>query len=84
MADFLPGYDAGGYIGISAPKNTPAEIVGKLNNVINAALADARFKQRVAQLGDEAFVGSPSAFGTFVVEFTDKWGKILRAANIKL
>ena len=83
LADFLPGYDASGWFGIGAPKNTPAEFVERLNNEINAGLADPKLKARVAELGATVFAGSQTDFGKFIADETEKWGKVIRAANIK-
>jgi tripartite-type tricarboxylate transporter receptor subunit TctC len=83
VADFLPGYEASGWFGLFAPKNTPAEIVDKLNREINAALADPKVKARLADLGGTALPGSPADFGKLVVDDKEKWAKVIRAANIK-
>jgi Uncharacterized protein conserved in bacteria len=83
VADFVPGYEASFWDGIGAPKNTPAEIVDKLNKEINAALADAKMKARLADLGGTVLGGSPADFGKLIAEETEKWGKVIRAANIK-
>ena len=83
VADFVPGYDASAWYGIGAPKSTPAEIVDKLNAEINAGLADAKLKARLTELGSVIFAGSPSDFGKHLTEETEKWGKVIRAANIK-
>ena len=83
LADFLPGYEASGWFGIGAPKNTPAEIVERLNKEINAGLADPKLKARVADLGATVFTGSPADFGKFIADETEKWGKVIRAADIK-
>jgi tripartite-type tricarboxylate transporter receptor subunit TctC len=83
VAEFVPGYEASGWIGIGAPKNTPVEIIDKLNKEINAGLADPTVAARLADLGAEAFASSPASFGEFIVEFTKRWGKVIRAANIK-
>jgi tripartite-type tricarboxylate transporter receptor subunit TctC len=83
MDEFLPGYEASGWYGIAAPKATPAEIVDKLNKEVNAALADARTKDRLAELGCQVFAGSPADFGTFVVGETEKWAKVVRTAGLK-
>jgi tripartite-type tricarboxylate transporter receptor subunit TctC len=83
ISDFLPGYEASSWDGIGAPANTPPEIVGILNKQVNAALADPTFKARLADLGAEPFAGSPAEFGKFIVDYTEKWGKVLRAAGIK-
>jgi tripartite-type tricarboxylate transporter receptor subunit TctC len=82
VAEFVPGYEATSWVGIGAPKNTPVEIIDKLNREINAALADPPFAARLADLGAEAFASSPASFGEFIVEFTNRWGKVIRAANI--
>jgi len=83
ISDCLPGYDASSWDGIGAPANTPPEIVGILNKQVNAALADPTFKARLADLGAEPFAGSPAEFGKFIVDYTEKWGKVIRAAGIK-
>jgi len=84
VGEFVPGYEASAFFGIGAPKSTPAEIVDKLNKEINAALGDPRIKARIAELGATAFPTSPNEFGRFIGEETEKWGKVIRAANIKL
>ena len=71
------------WYGIGAPKNTPAEIIDKLNKEINAALADPKIKARLADLGGTALAGSPADFGKLIADETEKWGKVIRAANIK-
>jgi tripartite-type tricarboxylate transporter receptor subunit TctC len=83
ISDYLPGYEASSWDGIGAPANTPPEIVGILNKQVNAALADPTFKARLADLGAEPFAGSPAEFGKFIVDYTEKWGKVIRAAGIK-
>jgi tripartite-type tricarboxylate transporter receptor subunit TctC len=83
MADFLPGYEASLWTGISAPKKTPGEIIDKLNKEVNAALADPKMKARVAELGATVFPTSPAEFGKFIAEETEKWAKVIRAAGIK-
>jgi tripartite-type tricarboxylate transporter receptor subunit TctC len=83
MDEFLPGYEASGWYGIAAPKATPPEIVEKLNREINAALADAKVKERLADLGCLVFAGSPADLETFIVGETEKWAKVIRAAGIK-
>ena len=83
ISDFLPGYEASSWDGIGAPANTPLEIAGILNKQVNAALADPTFKARLADLGAEPFAGSPAEFGKFIVDYTEKWGKVIRAAGIK-
>ena len=83
VADFVPGYEASQWYGISAPKNTPAEIVGKLNREINAGIADLKMKARFAAIGGEPLPGSAGEFGRLIAEETEKWGKVVRAAGIK-
>ena len=83
MADFVPGYEASSWYGIAAPKNTPREIIENLNSQINSALADPRNRARLADLGGMLLSGSPAEFGKLIVDETEKWGKVIRAANIK-
>jgi tripartite-type tricarboxylate transporter receptor subunit TctC len=83
VGEFVPGYEASGWQGIGAPKNTPAEIIGRLNEEINAALADPKMKGRLADLGSLPIPVTPADFSKFIVEETEKWGKVIRAANIK-
>jgi len=83
LGEFVPGYEASGWYGIGAPKNTPTGIVDKLNNEINLALADPKMKSRLADLGGTVLAGSPADFGKLIAEETEKWGKVIRAANIK-
>jgi tripartite-type tricarboxylate transporter receptor subunit TctC len=83
VGEFVPGYEASQWFGVGAPKNTPAEIVDKLNKEINAALADSNVKARLADLGGTVLAGSPADFGKLIAEETNKWGQVIRAANIK-
>jgi tripartite-type tricarboxylate transporter receptor subunit TctC len=83
VGDFVPGYEASQWYGISAPKNTPAEIVGKLNREINAAIADLKMQARFAAIGGEPLPGSPADFGRLIAEETEKWAKVVRAAGVK-
>jgi tripartite-type tricarboxylate transporter receptor subunit TctC len=83
MSDFVPGYESSTWFGVGAPKNTPAEIVDKLNREINAALADPKIKARLADLGATLLPGSPADFGKLIAEDTEKWAKVIRTANIK-
>ena len=83
VGDFLSGFEASVWLGIGAPKNTPAEIIEKLNREVNAALADPKMKARLADLGSTVLGGSPSDFGRLIADETEKWGKVIRAANIK-
>jgi tripartite-type tricarboxylate transporter receptor subunit TctC len=84
VADFVPGYEASAALGVGAPKGTPAAIVDRLNREINAALADPKIKARLADLGGTALPGSPEEFGKLIADETEKWAKVIRAANIKL
>jgi tripartite-type tricarboxylate transporter receptor subunit TctC len=83
LAEFVPGYEASGWQGIGAPKNTPIDIVNRLNEEINAGLADPKVKSRLADLGGTPFVESPADFGKFIADETEKWGKVIQALNIK-
>jgi tripartite-type tricarboxylate transporter receptor subunit TctC len=83
LADFVPGYETSLWLGMAAPKSTPPEIIGKLNGEINAALADPKIKARLAELGGTVLPGSPADFGKLIAEETEKWAKVIRAANIK-
>ena len=84
VGDVVPGYEASGWYGIAAPKNTPAEIVARLNSEVNAALADPRVKASFADVGTAVLPGSPADFGKLLAYDTEKWGKVIRAANIKV
>ncbi len=81
--EFLPGYDAGGWYGISAPKDTPAEIVERLNKEVNAGLSDPRIRQRLLDLGLLIGGGTPADYGRFIAGEIEKWAKVIRAAGIK-
>jgi tripartite-type tricarboxylate transporter receptor subunit TctC len=83
IAEFVPGYEFSFWTGVGAPKNTPAEIVAKLNKEINAGLADPKIKARLADVGGTVLAGSPAEFGKLIAEETEKWGKVIRTANIK-
>jgi tripartite-type tricarboxylate transporter receptor subunit TctC len=83
MAEFLPGYEASIYVGIAAPRDTPIDIVDKLNKTINLALADATISRRIAELGDSPLSLSTSDFAKLVSEETEKWRKVISAAHIK-
>jgi tripartite-type tricarboxylate transporter receptor subunit TctC len=83
VGEFVPGYEASGWQGIGAPENTPAEIIDRLNGEINAALADPKMKGRLADLGGLPIPVAPADFSKFIAEETEKWGKVIRAANIK-
>jgi tripartite-type tricarboxylate transporter receptor subunit TctC len=83
VGDFLPGYEASLWVGIGAPKETPLEIVNKLNGEINAALADPKMKARLADLGGTPLLGSPADFGKLIAEETEKWGKVVKFSGAK-
>jgi tripartite-type tricarboxylate transporter receptor subunit TctC len=83
MEELLPGYEASGWYGIAAPKDTPREIVDKLNQEINAAFADPKMKERLADLGCLVSAGSPADFEKFIAVETEKWAKVIRTAGIK-
>ena len=83
VGDFVPGYEASAFWGIGAPRNTPAEIIDKLNVQINAALANPRIKGRIAELGGTGLPGSPADFGKLVADETEKWAKVVKFASIK-
>jgi tripartite-type tricarboxylate transporter receptor subunit TctC len=83
IAEFVPGYEASGWQGLGTPKDTPAEVIDKLNKEINAALADRKMRARLADLGGTPLPGSPADFGKFIADETEKWAKVIQAANIK-
>ena len=83
VSEFVPGFEATNWFGVAAPKNTPAEIIDKLNKEINIALAEPKIKARLADLGAAPLAGSPADFGKLISEEAEKWGKVIRAANIK-
>ncbi|MGB6796633.1 MAG: tripartite tricarboxylate transporter substrate binding protein [Xanthobacteraceae bacterium] len=83
VGETVPGFEAAGWQGICVPAATPADIVGKLNQTINASLADPALKARLADLDGQLFVGSPADFGKFIADETQKWGKVVKAANVK-
>jgi tripartite-type tricarboxylate transporter receptor subunit TctC len=83
VSDFVPGFEATLWTGIGAPKNTPADIVDKLNREINAGLADPTIKARLADFGGTPLVGSPADFGKLIADDTEKWAKVVKFAGIK-
>jgi len=83
MAEFIPGYEASGWYGIGAPKSTPAKIIDKLNNEIDVALAEPKVKAQLADMGAVPMAMTPAEFGRFIAVETEKWGKVVRATNIK-
>jgi tripartite-type tricarboxylate transporter receptor subunit TctC len=84
MNTFIPGFEASQWIGLVAPKDTPREIVDKLNAEINAAIADPKIKSRFADLGGTVMPGSPADFGKLIADETVKWGKVIQDAKIKV
>ena len=83
VADFVPGYEASSWFGVAAPKDTPAEVVDILNREINASFADPRIGARLADMSGMALAGLPAVFGRLIADETEKWGRVIRAANIK-
>jgi tripartite-type tricarboxylate transporter receptor subunit TctC len=84
VGEFVPGYEASSWNGICAPKNTPVEIVDKLNKEINAGLANSKLLLQLTDLGDTALSGSPADFGKFIAGETDKWARVVKSMGIKL
>ena len=84
LSETVPGYEASWWAGIGAPKNTPAEVIKKLNTAVNVSIADAKFQAQLANLGGTVLPGSPTDFGKLISDETEKWGKVIRVANIKL
>ena len=83
MAEFVPGYEASGFAGIGAPRDTPADIIDMLNKELNAGLADSKVKARIVELGGTVLGGSPAEFGTILTEATEKWARVIKFAGIK-
>ena len=84
VSEFLPGFEASNWFGVAAPKNTPPDIIDKLNKEINVVLAEPDIKARLADLGAAPLVGSAADFGRFIVAEAEKWTKVIREANIKV
>ena len=84
VGDFVPGYEASGFGGIGAPKNTPAEIIDRLNKELNAGLADSNIKARIVELGGTVLGGTPAEFGTIISDATEKWAKVIKFAGVKV
>src|SRR5581483_7569454 len=84
VADFVPGYEASGFAGIGAPKDTPPEIIAMLNKELNAGLADAKVRERIEELGGTVAGGTPAEFATIISEATEKWAKVIKFAGIKV
>jgi tripartite-type tricarboxylate transporter receptor subunit TctC len=83
VAEFLPVYEASAWYGVGAPRNTPDEVIGRLNKEINAALADPRMLARVADMGATLLAGSPADFGKLIANETEKWSKVVKFAGIR-
>jgi len=83
VSEFVPGFEASSWFGVAAPKATPVAIIDSLNREINAGLADATIKARLADMGGMLLTGSPADFGKLIAAETDKWGKVIREAGIK-
>jgi tripartite-type tricarboxylate transporter receptor subunit TctC len=83
VGESVPGYEMSSWFGVGAPRQTPVDIINRLNKEINAGLADPNIKARLADADATPFVASPAEFGKFVADETEKWGKVIRAANIK-
>jgi tripartite-type tricarboxylate transporter receptor subunit TctC len=83
IGEFIPGYEMSAWYGVGAPKRTPGEVIDKINKEINAALADSKMKARLSEQGGVAIAGTPVDFEKLIAEETEKWGKVVRAANIK-
>ncbi len=84
VGDFVPGYEASGFGGIGVPRNTPGEIIDRLNKELNAGLADSRIKARIVELGGTVLGGTPAEFGTIISEATEKWAKVITFAGVKV
>ena len=82
MSDFVPGYEAGSWFGLGAPKNTPDNIIRRLNDAVNAGLGDLKIKARLAELGGTATAQSPSDFATFLAKETERFALVIRTAKI--
>ena len=83
VGDFVPGYQSSAWLGLGVPRNTPADIVARLNKEVNAGLADPRLKARLADVGGAVLAGSPADFGKLIADETDKWGKVIQFAGLK-
>jgi tripartite-type tricarboxylate transporter receptor subunit TctC len=83
IGDFVPGYEVTTFYGVGVPKNTPVEIVDRLNKEINAALADPKMKARIADLGGTIIPGSPAQFAKLIADETEKWAKVIKFAGLK-
>jgi tripartite-type tricarboxylate transporter receptor subunit TctC len=83
VGEFLPDYEASAFFGVGAPRNTPTEIIDKLNKEINAGLSDPELRRRLAESGGTVLAGSPADFARFIRDETEKWAKVIKFAGIK-
>ena len=83
VGEFVPGYEAGVWFGVGAPRNTPTDVVDRLSREINAALADPKIKAQLVDMGGMLLAGSPADFGTLIAEETEKWGKVVKFSGAK-
>ena len=83
IGDVVPGYAVTGWLGIGAPKGTPPEVIDRLNEAVNAALADPLVMTRMAELGSDILIGSPADFGKLIADETEKWAKVVKFAGLK-
>jgi tripartite-type tricarboxylate transporter receptor subunit TctC len=83
VGDFVPGYEESSFFGVGAPRNTPGEIIDRLNAEINVALADPKMKAKLNNLGSTALIGRPADFGKLIADETEKWGKVVKFAGFK-
>jgi tripartite-type tricarboxylate transporter receptor subunit TctC len=84
VGDFVPGYEAVGWQGVGAPRNTPVEIIDKLNRATNAGLADPRITARITDFGYTVFASSPGDFGKFIAAYTENWSKVIKFSGAKI
>jgi tripartite-type tricarboxylate transporter receptor subunit TctC len=84
VADFVPGFEASGFAGIGAPRDTPADIIDMLNKELNAGLADSNIKARIVELGGTVLGGSPAEFGAILSDAVEKWTRVIKFAGIKV
>jgi tripartite-type tricarboxylate transporter receptor subunit TctC len=84
IGEFVPGYEASLWLGLGAPRNTPTAVIERLNKEVNTGLADSTIRTRITDMGYAAFASSPVEFAQFIATETDKWGKVIRDANIKV
>jgi tripartite-type tricarboxylate transporter receptor subunit TctC len=84
LAEFVPGYEASQWYGVGAPKDTPAEVIDKLNKELNAAFVDPRTKARIAEVGGTPLPGSPGDFGRFIAKEVEKWDKVVEFSGVKI